>query len=379
MSGWIDRLKAFALSHRAELGLSVRVTAAAIAALVIALALELKLPLWAVLTAIIVTQLSVGRSLQATRDYLIGTLCGALYGGAIAILIPHSGEGALLLVLVLAVAPLAFIAAVNPGFNAATVTAIIVLLLPLMNRGTPLESAIDRVFEVAIGATTGLAVSFLVFPSRAHNQMRRGAARVLDLMAGVLSELLKGAVRGQDKEALHRLQDGIGAAIGGLAVTGTEADRERGAGLSAGPETGPLLRTVLRLRHDLVMLGRASVTPLPEALQGRLSEALLQVSNAIGGYLRAAALALRQKQSAPDFGDVETALKAYAAATAAIRGERLTRGLPAETAEQFFALGFSLEQIRQNLKDLQRCIDEWSGRPAPAAHLQAAAEPDEMT
>src|ERR1700720_323954 len=95
-------------SRKVELGLGLRVTVAAMGALVIALALGLRLPLWAVLTSIIVTQMSVGRSLKATRDYLIGTLGGAIYGGAVAILIPHAGEGALLFFLVLAVAPLAF-------------------------------------------------------------------------------------------------------------------------------------------------------------------------------------------------------------------------------------------------------------------------------
>lgn len=180
----LEPVRAYLRAHKVELALSVRVTAAALVSLVIALAAGLKLPLWAVLTSIIVTQLSVGRSLKTTRNYLIGTLGGAVYGGAVAMLVPHSGEGALLSV-VLAVAPLAFIAALNPAYNAATVTAIIVLLLPMVNRGSSLESAIDRVLEVAVGAVTGLAVSFLVLPSRAqdcrsrllrHRVERSGAA-----------------------------------------------------------------------------------------------------------------------------------------------------------------------------------------------------------
>ena len=251
----------------------------------IALAFGLKLPLWAVLTSIIVTQMSVGRSLKATRDYLVGTVGGAIYGGAVAILIPHSGEGALLAVLVLAVAPLAFIAAINPSLNVATVTAIIVLLLPAMNHGNPLDSAIDRVLEVAVGALTGLAVSFLVLPSRAHSLIRVNAARVLELMASALNELLSGLTRSLDNDALHDLQDGIGTAMAGLNATGAEAERERTAHLSSGPDTGPLLRTVLRLRHDLVMIGRASVVPLPTDLQRRLAAPLGRVSNAMVEYL----------------------------------------------------------------------------------------------
>ncbi len=347
-------------SKKVELGLGVRVTLAAMGSLLIALALHLALPLWAVLTSIIVTQMSVGRSLKATRDYLVGTIGGAIYGGAVAVLIPHHGEGALLAVLVMAVAPLAFIAAINPSLNVATVTAIIVLLLPLMNHGDPLDSAIDRVLEVTVGAVTGLVVSFLVFPSRAHSQIRVNGAQVLELMAAALKELLSGLTRGLDNEALHNLQDGIGSALVGLNTVGAEAERERAARLSSGPDTGPLLRTILRLRHDLVMIGRASVTPLPIELQQRLAAPLADVSNAMSDYLTAMAAALRTGRGAPAIWPVQSALEAYAAAVAAVRSAGLTRGVPGDVAERFFALGFSLEQMRQNLRDLERCVSQWS-------------------
>jgi uncharacterized membrane protein YccC len=350
-------------SRKVELGLGVRVTVAALGALAVALALGLKLPLWAVLTSIIVTQMNVGRSLKATRDYMAGTIGGALYGAAVAILIPHTGEGALLAVLVLAVAPLAFIAAINPSLNVATITAIIVLLVPIMNHAEILESAIDRVLEVAVGAITGLLVSFTVLPSRAHNQMRTSAAHMLDLMAGALNELLSGLTRGRDNDALHNLQDGIGAALVGLNAVGAEAERERAARLSSGPDTGPLLRTVLRLRHDLVMIRRASVVPLPADLQRRLASPLGDVSNGFAGYLKATAVSLRTGTMPPPYSPMQAALQAYAAEVALVRREGLTRGLPGDVAERFFALGFSLEQMRQNLKDLERCVTDWAGSP----------------
>ena len=352
-------------ARKVEMGLGIRVTAAAFAALAVATALHLRLPLWAVLTSIIVTQMSVGRSLKATRDYLIGTIGGAIYGGAVAILVPHSGEGALLAVLVLAVAPLAFIAAINPSLNVATVTAIIVLLLPAMNHTTPLDSALDRVLEVAVGAVTGLLVSFLVLPSRAHSQIRTNAARVLDLLADVLHELLAGLTRGRDNDALHALQDGIGQAVTGLNAIGAEAERERAARLSSGPDTGPLLRTVLRLRHDVVMIGRATVAPLPIELQARLALPLAKLSDTIGAYLKATAVALRTGAGAPAIWPVQTALQAYAAEVADVRSEGLTRALPGDMIERFFALGFSLEQMRQNLKDLERCVAEWTETSKP--------------
>jgi uncharacterized membrane protein YccC len=363
MIAFLKRLPGLMRSRKAQLGLAVRVTVAAFGALVIALALHLMLPLWAVLTSLIVTQMSVGRSLKATRDYMFGTIGGAIYGGAVAILIPHSGEGALLALLVLAVAPLAFIAAINPSLNAATVTAVIVLLVPTMNHANPLASAVDRVLEVAVGAITGMLVSFFVLPSRAHSQLRVSAARSLELIAAALCELLAGLTRGLDNDALHQIQDGIGASLVGLNAIGAEAERERAAHLASGPDTGPLLRTILRLRHDLVMIGRASVVPLPSDLRTRLAAPLAKVSDAIVAYLRSMAEALRTGVGSPAIWPVHVALQGYAAEVASLRSEGLTRGLPGDVAERFFALGFSLEQMRQNLKDLERCVADWSKTP----------------
>jgi uncharacterized membrane protein YccC len=347
----------------AQLALAVRVTVSAVVAFSLATALHLLLPLWAVLTSLIVTQMSVGRSLKVTRDYMFGTVGGAIYGGAIGVLIPYSGEAGLLALLVLTVAPLALIASFNPSLNTATVTAVIVLLVPTMHHTSPVGSAIDRVMEVAVGAFTGLLVSFLVLPSRAHSQLRLNAARALELIAAAFSELLAGLSRGRDNDALHRIQDGIGAALVDLNATGTEAERERAAHLSFCPDTGPLLRTVLRLRHDVVMIGRASVVPLPPDLQARLAAPLSNVSGAIVSYLRAAADAMRAAANAPALAPVEAAVKAYAEEVAAVRSEGLTRGLSADAVERFFALGFVLEQMRQNLNDLERVVTEWSDAP----------------
>jgi hypothetical protein len=354
--------------RKTQLALAVRLAVAAVAAYAIARALHLMLPLWAVLTSLIVTQMSVGRSLKATRDYMLGTVGGAVYGGAIAMLIPHSGEGGLLALLVLAVAPMAFIGAINPSLSAATVTAVIVLLVPAMNHANPMDSTIDRLFEVTVGALTGLVVSFLVLPSRAVSQIRINAAQLLELLAAAFAELLAGLTRGLDNDALHRIQSGLGTALTNLHATGLEAERERAAHLSSGPDTGPLLRTIQRLRHDVVMIGRASVVPLPANVQARLARPLSDVSNAIVGYMRAAAISLRSGSGAVDIHPVDAALHAYATEVAALRSEGLIRGVPVDVAERFFALGFSLEQMRQNLNDLDRCHADWCERPAtPAA------------
>jgi uncharacterized membrane protein YccC len=356
-------LRALVRHRRVQLALSIRVTFAALVALALAQFLQLPLPLWAVLTAVIVTQMSVGRSLKATFDYLAGTLGGAIYGGAIGVLIPHSSEIALLAVLALAVAPLAFIAAVNPRFSVAPVTAIIVLLIPIMTHATPVASALDRIMEVALGGVTGLIVSFLLLPSNAHPLVVAAAARTLDQMARALGELVAGLTHGLDMDSLHRIQDGIGQALVQMNAVGAEAEHERSAGLTVGPDTGPLLRTLLRLRHDIVMVGRAASTPLPEAFVTRLTSPIATLGAALADYLRASGAALLAGREPPSLNAVESALAAFSGEMAALRREGLTRSLPADAAEHFFALGFVFEQMHHNVKDLERCVADWAGSP----------------
>jgi len=123
----------------------------------------------------LVTQIGASSIAQATRDYLVGTLGGAVYGAAVAVLIPHSGEGRAAAVLVLAVAPLDSSLPSIPSLNVATVTADYRAAPSHDDHGDPLDSAIDRGFEVAVGAITGLLVSFLVLPSAPTARSAQGA------------------------------------------------------------------------------------------------------------------------------------------------------------------------------------------------------------
>jgi len=354
-------LRALAQHRRVQLALSLRVTIAALASLALAQLLQLPLPLWAVLTAVIVTQMSIGRSLKATFDYLVGTVGGAIYGGAVAVLVPHSNEIALLAVLALAVGPLALIAAINPRFSVAPITAIIVLLIPIITHVSPIASALDRVAEVALGGVTGLVVSFVLLPSNAHILIAAAAARTLDQMARVFGELLAGLTQGLDLDSLHYIQDGIRRALEELNALGIEAEREQLAHVAAAPDTGPLLRTLLRLRHDLVMIGRAAIDPLPEVFRTRLESPLQQVGVALADCLRASGAALEAGRRPPSLKAVDMAIAAYGAEVAALRRDRLTQSLPGDAAERFFALGFAIEQMHNNLKDLGRCVAEWAG------------------
>lgn len=314
--------------HRRKLGLCLRVTIAALLSFGISRALNAPLPLWTVLTAVLLTQVSFGRSLKATIDYLVGTLFGAIYAGAVAALVPHASETALAGVLAITVAPLALLAAINPIFTVATFTGVLVLLVPGVTHVGPVESAVYRVLEVAIGGIAAVAVSLLVLPARAHVLAIEAAAEMLDLMARFLPELFSGFMQACDAAAITRTHDSIGQAFARLDAIATEARHERMSFLAAEPGLGPLLRTLLRLRHDLVMIGRAAAVPLPESFQARFGPLLAQVAKTAAEYLRRSGEALVSRRNPPPLDAAEAALDDYARVFAAVRCEGLTRDLP---------------------------------------------------
>jgi uncharacterized membrane protein YccC len=352
--------------HQSKLKLSVRVTVSAVLTLVLGHWLNVPLVLWAVLTAVIVTQTSVGRSLKATIDYFVGTLSGAIYAGAVAALIPHNSELALLGVLAIAVAPMVLLAAVNSSFSVAPFTAVIVILAPTVTHSTPVESAIFRLLEVGLGAVTGLLVSLTVFPARAYELAIEAAADMLDVMAQALKDLFAGFTGVLDAAAILPIQERIGKFIGRLDVIYAEVKGERMSQLAGEPDPGPLLRTLLRLRHDLVIVGRAAVVPLPQDLQPRLAPLLGRLVAAVSDYLRGCAAALVARAPAPPLDAADAAFEGYAAEIAAIRREGLMRVLSSDALEHLCTLGFALEQVHQHLRDLKRWISE-RARPAKVA------------
>jgi uncharacterized membrane protein YccC len=349
---------------RGAAALAFRLSAAGALALWLSMRIGVALPLWSVLTALIVTQISLGRSLKITLDYFAATVGGVLWGAAVAILVPHAGEASLLTVLMLAIAPPAFIAALYPRFSVGPTTAAIVVLIPQMLHSTPIASAMERVEEVLLGGLTGLLISFILLPSSAFQHARELAAQALNSIARAIPQLFEGFDHGLSEAEAHSIQDGIGQQLSSLLSVTAEAERERPLRITEDPLTGPLFRTLLRLRHDAVIMGRAAHAPLPDAVKAPLLPLLRDAASEAKAALQAAAAALLAKRVATPCDALDTALARYTAEIDALRRAGALRQLPGEAVERIFATGFALEQMRLNLRDLDRCIGEWAARRA---------------
>jgi uncharacterized membrane protein YccC len=254
---------------------------------------------WAVFSAIIVMQASVGGSVKATIDRVIGTIGGAVAGGAVGYLVPHQSVFSLGVALVIALAPLTLVAALWPNYRIAPLTAVIVLLTPGAQQLGPVDSAIFRIVEITLGSFVGLGVSLVLLPARAHGLVISTAARALSLLADLLGDWLAVLAGGRDRTRITQLQDDIRAAMGRLETVAGEAHQERRTYLTHEFDPDPLVRTVFRLRNDVVMIGRAATEPLPEPVVARLREPFEQISQAALHFLRACADALRERKNPP--------------------------------------------------------------------------------
>ena len=119
------------------------------------------------------------------------------------------------------------------------------------------------------------------------------------------------------------------------------------------------------------MITRAADAPLPPELASRMAAPLIHLSRATVAFLSDSAAAFRDRKVAPDLAGVAGAMAEYGAAFAALRQAGT---VPLGTAEQgtvqqatgqadgapgrLFALGFALEQLSENLRDLSSRVNE---------------------
>ena len=178
-------------------------TVAAILAFAAAWAFALPEGYWAVISAVVVMQSSLGGTLGASLDRLMATVAGAMVGAACVFLrgltpLPE------ILVLTLAVGPTALLAALRPSFRLAPITAVIVLVGA--SPGAGLLTAFHRVMEIALGCVIGALTAHLVLPDRARVAIKTGAAGMLDATGQG-----RGGAFDRRRHSTHRCTERVGA------------------------------------------------------------------------------------------------------------------------------------------------------------------------
>jgi uncharacterized membrane protein YccC len=342
LTDWVSR-------HRIELGLSLRISAAGVVSYALGTALGLSQSYWAVFTTVIVMQASVGGSMKASLDRIVGTIGGAAWGVAVAVTVPHQGAVATELALALTLLPLAVVAAFRPAYRVAAITGTIVLLGRFGQLGV-VQAALERVFEIGLGSIVALAVAMTVTPMRAQGLLGGAGRQALAEMAGLCEALFGDLAAAADLPTVLGFHDRIRRALDRAVTAADEAGRERRSLVSDAPDPAPLVRCLRRLSHDFVIVARARSAPLPAPAVERLGPPVHALATALAAHLSeiGGALATRSAPPAP-FAD---GFDGVHQAMAEMRRDGITRGLSGEEIERVFGLSFALDQLRRNLDDL---------------------------
>ncbi|HEY7853192.1 MAG TPA: FUSC family protein [Caulobacteraceae bacterium] len=348
------------IRHRAPLLLSLRIVVAALATFIVGHLLGLAQSTWAVLTAVIVMQGSVGGAIKAVMDRLAGSLAGAAWGVIVCLTVPHDDVAHLALALGLAIGPLAVATAFNPAWRVAPVTAIILLLTPSVQNAGPVAAAISRMLEVGVGSIVAVIVTLALAPSRATSNLGQAVASALEAMAELVGVLMRGLAGQRPPEQVEALHDRIRAAIALADAAAGEVHRERFVSLTGAFDPAPLGRTLRRVYHDLIIVQRATAAPLPEA--ERLEEPGSEFADRAADLLRGLADAIVHRTAPPSATAENDARARFIEAVAQLRSSGATRALPDEAVARFFGLAFALEQLGVNLDDLIERVGELAGR-----------------
>lgn len=352
------RALALAAARRGELRHAIRVSVAVGVAFLLSTVFRLPQGYWAVFTAVIVVQTSLGGTIAASVDRLAGTMVGAAVGAAAAYLKARTplDEGLLLCAVV---AVLAFAAAVRPSLKVAPITAVIVIIAGPRDVD-PLHAALYRVIEIAIGSAVGVAATLFIFPARSHATVVRQLRAALTGLAEIVEmqrRQLAGEALADQIQARHL---SVRATLGKVETAMAEAEHENATGLTRERTSDALPRTLWRVRNDVVQVSRA----LDGAEQ---SAALDHIRPAAMSALAAAADLMRRCEAAAgaekavDMGAWTHRHADLVASVEQARAERLTAGLSFDGAARFFGLVFALQTLARNLDDLADRVDELAG------------------
>lgn len=341
-----------AAARKTEIRHAIRVSAAVGAAFALATLLRLPQGYWAVFTAVIVVQSSLGATITASVERFMGTVVGALAGAGAAYFHaqwPQFGG----LILCVTVALLAFVVSMRPSLKVAPVTAVI-MLIGTTTHMAPLIAAGLRVAEITVGSLVGVAATLLIFPARAHASVVSSVQKIAGLQAHILDSHVL-SLRGTPGPTDYlKAQDDLRAALAKLQAAVTEADRENASKLSDRSVSEALPRTLWRLRNDTVMVGRALHEPLPAA---DLAPAAADMLEAGARFLRGTA-DLLAGGARPDRIAFAQAHQTFQDCVEGLRKRGLTRDLEFDDAARVFGLVFAIENLFGNLGDFEERIEE---------------------
>lgn len=353
----VPTVRVWANTHDASLRQAVRVMVAVAATFATYKMLGLQQGYWAVFTVLVVMQGSIGSTLGAALDRLLGTLIGAALGG-IGLAFHPANPVEVCAVLVVVTGIGGFVAAVRPQLRIAPVTAAIMLLNAPAGLPVPTFVA-DRIIEIGLGGLIGVLASLLVLPARSRDLVVERTVAVLERIGAMLDEQAEALETGMalPTSPNHRA---LRNALATVEAAMKDADRERASWLANHGIPSSVPRTLWRVRNDLTQIGRAIDEPLPGNAAAGLAGAAATSLRAEGALARRCATALTAVTTV-DRGTVVAGQARFAESFDAFRRDPDAQTLDFDQSGRIFGLAFAIGRLHRDLLDLAKRIDEIAG------------------
>jgi uncharacterized membrane protein YccC len=179
---------------------------------------------WGSISAIIVLQSNVGSTVNASRDRILGTIIGAVFGFSFSLF------GTLPWNYILAVLTAVIVCGLLGLRSSSRLAGVTITIVMLVQKTGPRWSlALDRVLEVVLGIVVALLVTTLVFPDRARLRLRDGLAQEF-LVLGAFFEAILQEFMGAPAENLPALREDALAMLRGNNQLLEEARNEPSGG-----------------------------------------------------------------------------------------------------------------------------------------------------
>jgi uncharacterized membrane protein YccC len=155
---------------------------------------------WGSISAIIVLQSNVGSTVDASRDRILGTLIGAIFGFSFSLF------GVLPWNYILAVLTAVIVCGLLGLRSSSRLAGVTITIIMLVQKSGPRWTlALDRVSEVVLGIVVALLVTTLVLPDRARLRLKDGLAQEFLVLGAFFEAILQG-FRGAPAENLPALR-----------------------------------------------------------------------------------------------------------------------------------------------------------------------------
>jgi uncharacterized membrane protein YccC len=312
---------------------------------------------WAVITALVVAQVTLGASWRPALYRTIGSTAGAL-GAMLLMIIFGLGTFRIGVVLFLLASLFGFLTVRHPSFSAAGFTAGIVLVIGQIE-GSPFHIGWLRVLYTVLGSFVAFAVGALLWPVRAREALRDKIANILEGAGVLYRAITAAALQGVDNESqvrdlerqLNDLRRGITQQMDEARSELTFSRFNQSAYQEVVELADQIRRRLTAMAEDRSLYVHAQVEPGLVPSMAKVVEKTAQ---------NFALLAEGVRQQIKPFNSVELdeAIRALDADLANLREQRATAPFTLDRMLPFWALVFNLREVAQDLKQLESVLPQ---------------------